>query len=228
MDGWWLIHSTATTATASEKQTVLATIVAESSISLTSTNPPPSNKLTPVQEFDKGTKQDSGAFPVLKDERFWDDFIRSTKAIARSQRVDNVLDSTYVPITTDEIELFDHQQAYMYTVIQLTMQTDKGQELVCDYEDTYNAQKVHADITPYHATSTKATNQASELLTHITSNRLGLDTWPSTTEAYTMHWQDTIRKYHKLVPTAQKIAPEQQMSDIASERRVLRYRIACS
>jgi hypothetical protein len=155
---------------------------------LTSTNPRPSNKLSPVQEFDKGTKRDSGAFPVLKDERFWDDFIRSTKAIARSQCVDNVLNPTYVPTTTDEIELFDRQQAYMYTVVQLTMQTDKGQELVRDYEDTYNAQKVYADITAYHATSTKATKQASELLTHITSNRLGLDTWPSTTEAYTGYY----------------------------------------
>ena len=34
-----------------------------------------SKTLTPVQEFDKGMKRDVSAFPVLKDERFWDDFL---------------------------------------------------------------------------------------------------------------------------------------------------------
>lgn len=100
----------------------------------------------------------------------------------------------------------------MYSVAQTTLQTDKGQELVRDYEDTSDAQKVYEKICEYHATSTKATNQASELLTHITSNRLGLDTWPNTTEAYMVHWQESVRKYHKLVPTNMKIAELQQLT----------------
>ena len=168
--------------------------------------------LTPVQEFDKGVKRDSAAFPILKDERFWDEYLRTTKATAHTQRVDNVLDPLYIPVTTDDKALFDRQQAYMYSVAQRTLQTDKGQELVREHDETYDAQKVYAALLKYHELSTKAINQASDLLTHITSNRLGLETWPNTTEAYVVHWHESIRKYHKLIPSNQKISDAQQMT----------------
>lgn len=63
--------------------------------------------IDPVQEFDKGVKRDITAFPSLKDERNWDQFLRTTKAVARTQKVSTVFDSTYVPTTNDEQELFE-------------------------------------------------------------------------------------------------------------------------
>ena len=162
--------------------------------------PPPSSTVTatskpvdPVHEFDKGIKRDPTAFPKLKDERFWDQFLRSTHAVARTQKMINVLDKGYTPTTVPDKELFDRQQAYMYAVAESTLLTDKGQELVRKYKDTFDAQKIYQDLLDYHAKSTKATQNASELLSYITSNKLGTDSWDGSSESYVTHWCETVR-----------------------------------
>jgi hypothetical protein len=165
----------------------------------------------PVQEFDKGVKRDITVFPSLKDERNWDQFLRTTKAIARTQKMSNVLDSTYVPSTTEEKDLFERQQAYMYSVAESTLKTDKGQELVRIHEEQFDAQKIYKELTEYHAKSTKAIQNASDLLSYITSHRLGEDTWSGNTESYVVHWKETVRQYHELIPVNQRLAEEQQL-----------------
>ena len=143
-----------------------------------------SKPLDPIHEFDKGIKRDPTAFPKLKDERFWDQFLRSTHAVARTQKMINVLDKGYTPTTVPDKELFDRQQAYMYAVAESTLLTDKGQELVRKYEDTFDAQKIYQDLLDYHAKSTKAIQNASELLSYITSNKLGTDSWDVSSKSY--------------------------------------------
>jgi hypothetical protein len=99
----------------------------------------------------------------------------------------------------------------MYSVAQATLTNPKGQELVRRYEDTYDAQKIYQELEEYHSKSTIATQTASELLSYITSHRLGEDTWSGTTESYVVHWKDVVRQYHALIPVNQNLAEEQQL-----------------
>ena len=84
-----------------------ANTATNATVSNTTTTTTTKKVMDPVQEFDKGVKRDITVFPSLKDERNWDQFLRTTKAIARTQKMSNVLDSTYVPSTPEEKDLFE-------------------------------------------------------------------------------------------------------------------------
>jgi hypothetical protein len=68
------------------------------------------------------------------------------------------------------------------------------------------------ELVAYHNNSTKATQNASNLLAYLTGHRLGEDTWSGTSEAYVVHWRDTVRKYHELVDPAARISDTMQLT----------------
>jgi len=71
--------------------------------------PPPSNVSQPtapppmseVASFRRGIKRDQSLFPVLKDEKDWDDWQRRLRTQATAQGVENVLDPYYCPAQPD-------------------------------------------------------------------------------------------------------------------------------
>jgi hypothetical protein len=96
--------------------------------------------------------------------------------------------------------LFDEKQKYIYAVSEKTLLTDKGKSLFRAYQRSYNAQEIFKELSNYALTSTKASMDASSLLTYITTTHLGDGKWKGTTHAFILHWQDQIRKYHDLAP----------------------------
>jgi hypothetical protein len=56
--------------------------------------------------FQRGIKQDSILFPVLKDNEYLDIWHRLFKTQATAPAVSEVLDDSYIPITPDDIALF--------------------------------------------------------------------------------------------------------------------------
>ena len=56
------------------------------------------------------------------------------------------------------------------------------------------------DLSNFAMHSTKATLEASALLSHITTVILVDGNWKGTTHAFILHWQDQIRKYHDKNP----------------------------
>ena len=75
-------------------------------------------------------RRDATLFPTLKDDAAWDNWQRSTLAQARAQHVDEVLNHNYRPTTSDERQLFDEKQKYVYAVFKKTLLTDQGKTLV--------------------------------------------------------------------------------------------------
>lgn len=165
---------------------------------------------TPADLFRKGIKRDPLAFPTLKDERFNDTWHRSFANQARAQNVMNILDSTYVPSTAEEIELFDEQQKYVYAILEQKVLTDRGKSIVRAYEKTYDAQKVFKMLADHHLKSTKAMIDSSAILSYITSSRLGNGQWKGTTEGYIVNWQDQVRLYERQVPTTDHFSDGQK------------------
>lgn len=144
----------------------------------------------PLREFRRGIKRDISYFIPLKDDSAWDNWHRATMAQARAQDVAEILDPTYVPSGTSQTMLFDEKQKYMYAVFEKTLLTDKGKALVRAYQRKYDAQSIFKELSSYALSSTKASMDASSLLTYITTTRLGDGKWKKSTHAFILHWQD--------------------------------------
>ena len=160
----------------------------------------PSSVVDSVRDFKRGIKRDATQFSILKDDANWDNWNRSTTAQARAQDIADVLDPTYAPPSPDDIALFVEKQKFMYAVFEKTLQTDKGKALVRHYQETFDAQAIYRELSAYAMQSTKATMNASNLLSYITTTMLGDGKWKGTTHAFILHWQDQVRKYHDLSP----------------------------
>ena len=153
-----------------------------------------------VRDFKRSIKRDITHFIPLKDDAAWDNWERATMAQARAQDVADVLDSNYSPSSVEETALFDEKQKYMYAVFEKTLLTDKGKALVRAHQRKYDAQKIYQELSEYALKSTKATIDASSILTYITTAQLGTGNWKGTTHAFILHWQDQVRKYQTLAP----------------------------
>ena len=154
----------------------------------------------PLRDFRRGIRRDISYFVALKDDGAWDNWYRATTAQARAQDVAEILDHTYTPSGPAQTSLFDEKQKYMYAVFEKTLLTDKGKALVRTHQRKYDAQAIFKELCDYALSSTKASMDASSLLTYITTTRLGDGKWKGTTHAFILHWQDQIRKYHDLAP----------------------------
>ena len=158
---------------------------------------------TPAETFKKSIKRDSSRFTIFKDGKFWDNWRRSTLATARAQNVEDVLDPTYQPVTEDEIELFKEKKKFMYSVFTATLQTDWGKKYVREHEADFNAQEVYRKLVKFYTSSTKASMNAADTLTYITTAKV--ETWKSTTESFILHWQNQIRLYETLSETTRHL-----------------------
>ena len=65
------------------------------------------HKYTPDENWERGIKQDPNFFPTIKMDIDWKDFSDKMLLEAKAQLVDDVLDPSYKPVTTDEI-FFDY------------------------------------------------------------------------------------------------------------------------
>jgi hypothetical protein len=60
----------------------------------------------PLELFRRGFKQDATLFPVLKVDKYHDILHQTFKTQSTAQAVSEVLDDSYIPITLDDIALF--------------------------------------------------------------------------------------------------------------------------
>ena len=94
-------------------------------------------------------------------------------AEAFAQDVADVLDPTYIPEDDSSKTLFDLKQRYMYAVFVRNIKNDLGKGIVRSHESSFDAQAVYSKLLSHYKDSTKSSLDASNLLTYITSSRLG-------------------------------------------------------
>ena len=125
-----------------------------------------------AQNFQKGIKRDKAHYSILSDELNWNDWKRSTIATVFSHGCEDVINSKYVPSTTEHMLLFQQQKRFMYDVFNKILKTTMGVNYVRMHESTMNAQLVWADYTNYMRTSTRADMELESLMTSLTSLRI--------------------------------------------------------
>jgi hypothetical protein len=182
--------------------------------STTSHNLPPikNNKVylnqTPAELFMRGAKRDPTLFAVMKTDSQYDTWLRQTKSQANTQGLRNVINGNYNPSTQEEIEVFQCQQEYMYSVFLLTMQTDFGKRLVRQHENTQDAQTIFSEYVKYYSDSIKAELESTKVYEYLANTRLGDGTWKGTYHAFILHYTDHFRKYDNMQTTAELIPPK--------------------
>jgi len=109
-----------------------------------------------AHDFKKSICRDTNAYPVLKDDKHWNNWNRSVISQARAHDVSDVFEPTYVPSTIDGATLFKEKQSFVYSMFNRCVQTDSGKSIVRDHEENYDAQAVYRKLEHHAKMSTKA------------------------------------------------------------------------
>ena len=178
-----------------------------------SSNPPPlpssqathaSNtvnaKPAAVVDFKRGIKRDVAQYPVLKDDKYFDQFKMVMIAQARAHDIEDVFNPTYKPSTQDEEALFDEKQKFAYAVLMKCIQTDTGKTFVRLHQDTSDAQLVWKKLME-HATSSTSAELAIVDLQHLLANSKIDSSWRGTAQGFLLYWNDNMRKLEEILPT---------------------------
>ncbi|KAL7569938.1 hypothetical protein ACA910_008598 [Epithemia clementina (nom. ined.)] len=164
-----------------------------------------------LSAFKKGIKRDSAAFPIFKDDKYFDYFSRSFEAVADAQGLGDLLDPDFQPDHSDEyaIALFNEQQKFLYSVLLTNLQTDEDKSIVRAHAKDKDAQAILRELRHHYTKSAVARNEITRLTTYITN--LCLDSsWRGTTESFIMHFKEQLRLLDDLQPICERLPDTMQ------------------
>jgi len=160
-----------------------------------------------AHDFKRSIRRDTNAYPVLKDDKHWNNWNRSVISQARAHDVSDVFDRTYVPSTIDDATLFKEKQSFVYSMFNRCVQTDSGKSIVRDHEENYDAQAVYRKLEHHAKMSTKAQLAKDTLMTDLTTSKLD-SSWRGTNAGFILMWKEKMRLFEDMTPNNHRYAPE--------------------
>ena len=163
-----------------------------------------SESQTALNNFKKGTKRDASVYPIFKNDKYYDTFQRSFLANLKTQGLYDVADPDHDPESGDiyEQELFKGKQSFVYSVLVTSLQTEKGRELVKEFEG--DARSIILKLHHYHTKSNVAQHDIITLTTEITNLTLN-DSWKGTVRQFLSHFKEKLRLLDSLVPVSDQL-----------------------
>ena len=129
-----------------------------------------SESQTSLNNFKRGTKRDGSAYPIFKNDLYYDTFQRSFLAIIKAEGHYYVL-LTLIMILVMVIIVNKNyskkKQSFAYSVLVTSLQTEKGRELVKEIEG--DARSILSKLHQYHTQSNVAQHEVVTLTTCITN-----------------------------------------------------------
>jgi len=147
----------------------------------------------PMQDFNKGARQDLSSFPTMKSIEQWDNWHHVFMATAEAQGVSNVIDLWYIPATVAESQLFDAHEMYLYAVLLQTVKDSLLKAIVINYMNQQKVQDIWRDITNATEASTSAEIKANSLLQYITSVKFDDRKWRGMSKDFIVHGCKQLR-----------------------------------
>ena len=164
-----------------------------------------SESQTALNNVKKGTKRDASVYPIFKNDKYYDAFQRSFLANLKAQGLYDVADpADHDPENGDiyEKELFQGKQSFVYSVLVTSVQTEKGRELVKEFEG--DARSI---ILKLHHSNTKSNNAQHDIITlptDITNLTLN-DSWKGAVRQFLSHFKEKLRLLDSLVPVSDQL-----------------------
>ena len=164
----------------------------------------PSESQTALNNFKKGTMRDASVYPIFTNDKYYDTFQRSFLANLKAQGLYDVADPDHDPENGDtyEKELFKTKQSFVYSVLVTSLQTEKGRELVKEFEG--DARSIILQLHHYHTKSNVAQHDIITLTTDVTNFTLN-DSWKGTVRQFLSHFKEKIRLLDSLVPVSDQL-----------------------
>ena len=122
----------------------------------------------------------------------------------KAQGLYDVADPDHDPENGDtyEKELFKRKQSFVYSVLVTSLQTEKGRELVKEFEG--DARSIILQLHHYHTKSNVAQHDIITLTTDITNLTLN-DSWNGTVRQFLSHFKEKLRLLDSLVPVSDQL-----------------------
>ena len=168
-----------------------------------------------LSNFKKGIKRDASAYPIFKNERYYNTFIRHFKATAKAQGLNSLMDPNFTPGSDEyEQQLFQDQQDFLYSVLISSLKTDFSEALVKDHEGDAQLiiELLHEHYTGNSQYSRSEINRITKYLTNIKLD----DTWRGTNESFLMHYNDQLHLLDSLVDSDEKLPDNTRVTFLES------------
>ena len=168
-----------------------------------------------LTNFKKGMKRDASAYPIFKNERYYNTFIRHFKATAKAQGLSTLMDPNFTP-GSDEYgqQLFQEQQDFLYSVLISSLKTDFSEALVKDHEG--DAQHILELLHEHHTGNSQYSRSEINRITKYLTNIKLDDTWRGTNESFLMHYNDQLRLLDSLVDPEEKLPDNTRVTFLES------------
>ena len=168
-----------------------------------------------LTNFKKGIKRDASAYPIFKNERYYNTFIRHFKATAKAQGLNTLMDPNFTPGSDEyEQQLFQEQQDFLYSVLISSLKTDFSEALVKDHEG--DAQLVLELLHDHHTGNSQYSRSEINRITKYLTNIKLDDTWRGTNESFLMHYNDQLRLLDSLVDSDEKLPDNTRVTFLES------------
>ena len=168
-----------------------------------------------LTNFKKGIKRDASAYPIFKNERYYNTFICHFKATAKAQGLTSLMDPNFTPGSDEhEQQLFQEQQDFLYSVLISSLKTEFSEALVKDHEG--DAQLI-IDLLHEHHTGNSQYSRAeiNRITKYLTNIKLD-DTQRGTNESFLMHYNDQLRLLDSLVDSGEKLPDNARVTFLES------------
>ena len=168
-----------------------------------------------LTNFKKGIKRDASAYPIFKNERYYNTFIRHFKATAKAQGLNSLMDPNFTPGSDEyEEQLFQDQQDFLYSVLISSLKTDFSEALVKDHEG--DAQLIIELLHEHHTGNSQYSRSEINRITKYLTNIKLDDTWRGTNESFLMHYNDQLRLLDSLVDSDEKLPDNTRVTFLES------------
>ena len=168
-----------------------------------------------LTNFKKGIKRDASAYPIFKNERYYNTFIRHFKATAKAQRLNSLMDPNFTPGSDEhEQQLFQEQQDFLYSVLISSLKTEFSEALVKDHEG--DAQLILELLHEHHTGNSQYSRAEINRITKYLTNIKLDDTWRGTNESFLMHYNDQLRLLDSLVDSDEKLPDNARVAFLES------------
>ena len=163
----------------------------------------PSHTYSAATEFDKASKRSVSDYNVLSNKEGWAKWQRQFIGTARDHKCENVLDPRYVPTTQEEVDLFDVQQRFMYSVFTKVLTEPSAVDILRKYANPTDrtrfgdAQSIYQEIVDHFEGGAIQRVTIISIDTKLTNMRLNRD-WSKTVLAFVNEVSKLIKDHREL------------------------------
>ncbi len=147
-----------------------------------------------VQEFLKGIKRSISDYKELKNDGHWKYWQRDLTSVAASHGVEDVLDETYLPTTSEEILLFEQKKKFMHSVFEKKLLTPKSRNILRQHDADKDAQLIYVDLRWQYQSGTTQKIQADNLEKKWKDFKLTAK-WNNPLEKFLTLWSSRLLEY---------------------------------